>query len=226
MIVFVFVFGLLLGTALNHLIVWQLRSDNVATRSATPLQSIPLLGSIAQRAWLPLVVELATATIAVGLWQWYGFSPRFWLLLAASLVLIDTAAIDWKVKLIDTLVMVIATIAAVAFAPLIGISWAASLLGLTAVGVMFVLLFVAARLIYPTQAAPFGLGDVYLGMFIGALLGLYEVGPALFYGMLLAGLASLGLIVALGYKRARHIPISYGTFLCLGVLLRLTMSSL
>jgi leader peptidase (prepilin peptidase) / N-methyltransferase len=225
-IVLVFLFGLLLGTALSHVIAWQLRDDNVHAPPTTPLQWLPVIGAVVQRAWLPLAVELLTAMITVGLWQWYGWTSQFWLLLAASLVLIDTAAIDWKVKLIDTLVMMIATVAAVALAPVIGISWRASLLGLLAVGVMFVLLFFLAKLLYPGQAAPFGLGDVYLGMFIGALLGLYNVGPALFYGMLLAGLVSLGIIVVLGYKRARHVPISYGTFLCLGVLLRLTLWSL
>jgi leader peptidase (prepilin peptidase)/N-methyltransferase len=117
--------------------------------------------------------------------------------------------------------MVAATIFVVAFAPMIVGSWARSIQGLLAAGFVFLLFFVIAKVLYPSQQAPFGLGDVYLGMFIGALLGLFRVGPALFYGMVLAGLASIGLIVVLGFARARHIPISYGTYLCLGVLLYL-----
>ncbi len=80
-----------------------------------------------------------------------------------------------------------------------------------------------ARLLYPGQHAPFGLGDIYLGMFIGALLGIVHVGAALLYGMLLAGGASLLLIAVLGYRRARHIPIAYGSFLCGGTLLYLVL---
>lgn len=224
MIVLVLLLGLVLGAALNAVVALQLRDDLPEAQRSSPLRYVPLIGPIAERSWVALVVELVTALMAVVLWQQYGWTPRFWLLLGASLVLIDTAAIDWQVKLIDTLVMVVATIVAVACAPLIVGSWVRSLQGLLAAGVVFTLFFVIAKVLYPGQQAPFGLGDVYLGMFIGALLGLYNVGPALFYGMLMAGLASVGIIVVLGFAKARHIPISYGTFLCLGVLLYLVVS--
>lgn len=224
MIVLVGLLGLILGTLLNQFITVQLREpDAPVSAPRSKLQFVPVAGALAQRAWLALAVEAMTTAMALILWQHYGWSPRFWLLLGASLVLIDTAAIDWQVKLIDTLVMVGATILAVALAPWIVGSWLRSLQGLLAAGLVFVLFFVIAKVLYPQQQAPFGLGDVYLGMFIGALLGLFRVGPALFYGMLLAALASFLLILFLGFKRARHIPISYGTFLCLGVLLYLSL---
>ncbi|MDP9313105.1 MAG: prepilin peptidase [Chloroflexota bacterium] len=226
MIGLVLLLGAVLGTALNLLIAAQLRGDLPQPEGGSPLRWVPLVGSLARRAWVGLAVELATIGMAVVLWQQHGWTPRFWLLLAASLVLIDTAAIDWQVKLIDTLIMVAATVGAVAFAPMIVGSWTRSLQGLLAAGLVFVLFFVIAKMLYPHQQAPFGLGDVYLGMFIGALVGFYNVGPALFYGMMLAGLASIGMIVVLGFARARHIPISYGSFLCLGVLLYLVVSPL
>jgi leader peptidase (prepilin peptidase)/N-methyltransferase len=222
----VIVLGLFLGVALNQLIVVQLRDDLPQLQMVSPVRFVPIVGAVTHRFWVALAVEIVATVIAVVLWQYYGWSPRFWLLLAASLVLIDTAAIDWQVKLIDTLVMVGATIVVVAFAPLIVGSWARSIQGLLAAGFVFLLFFVIAKVLYPSQQAPFGLGDVYLGMFIGALLGLFRVGPALFYGMVLAGLASIGMIVVLGFARARHIPISYGTYLCLGVLLYLMIDPL
>ena len=59
----------------------------------------------------------------------------------------------------------------------------------------------------------------YLGIFIGAAVGLTNLLPSLFYGMVMAGIFSAVLIVA---KRAGrpNVPeyISYGTFLCLGAL--------
>lgn len=227
MIVLVAFLGLGLGTALNQIIAHQLRSEQPAVAVGSR-RWLPLVGPVMDRAWLALAVEVLTMAMAVVLWRYYGWEPRFWLLLAATLVLLDTAAIDWQVRLIDTLVMVGATVLAVVAAPWIirsqsiG-SWQNSLLGMLVAGFVFVFFFVAAKIIYPQQHAPFGLGDVYLGMFIGALLGLFRVGPALFYGMMLAGAASAAIVVFLGYQRARHIPIAYGSFLCLGVLLYLAL---
>jgi leader peptidase (prepilin peptidase)/N-methyltransferase len=216
-------FGLVLGTLLNVAIARQLHDTEApATHGTrTALRWVPLIGPLTQRAWVALAVEVLMAVMTVVLWQHYGWSPRFWLLLAAALVLIDTAAIDWQVRLIDTLIMVIATVAGVALGQWTSGSWLLSLLGALAAGFVFVLFFVIAKVLYPSQHAPFGLGDVYLGMFIGALLGLAHVGGALLYGMVMAALASVAIIVALGYQRARHIPISYGSFLCLGVLVYL-----
>jgi leader peptidase (prepilin peptidase) / N-methyltransferase len=220
--------GLILGTLLNQMIARQLRDPEApaVARPASPLRWLPVVGSIARRDWVALAVEALAAAMTVVLWQRYGWTPRFGLLLAATLVLLDTAAIDWQVRLIDTLVMVVATIACVALGGWISGSWLLSLLGALAAGFVFILFFVIAKILYPSQHAPFGLGDVYLGMFIGALLGLVHVGGALLYGMIMAGLASIGIIVVLGYQRARHVPISYGSFLCLGVLAYLAIWSL
>lgn len=223
MIGLVALLGLVLGSLLNQLIAFQLRNDvPVVATPGGPLSRLPIVGALAGRAWLPLAVEVITTLMTVALWLHYGWSLRFVLLLAATLVLIDTAAIDWKVKLIDTLVLIGATIVVVAVAPLIGNSWRGSFLGLFGAGFVFLLFFIIAKILYPSQQAPFGLGDVYLGMFIGALMG-FKVGEALFYGIVMAGFVSVAMIVVLGYQRARYIPISYGTFLCLGVLLHLVL---
>lgn len=213
--------GLVLGTLLNHIIARQVHAQEQSPNHFG--RWIPLVGAVARRDWLALAVEITTATMCGILWQQYGLSVRFVLLLAAALVLIHTATVDWKVKLIDTLVMVGATAVALISAPLLVNSWINSLLGLIGATIVFLLLFMMARILYPQQHAPFGLGDVYLGMFIGALLGIGQVGAALLYGVLLAGAASLLLIMVYGYSKARYIPISYGSFLCLGVLLHLAL---
>jgi leader peptidase (prepilin peptidase)/N-methyltransferase len=214
--------GLVLSIVLNGIIGWQLRKVNPSAASHPPLLPwVPIIGSLPQRASIALVVVVLTTVMSVLLWQRYGWTSSFWLLLGASLTLIDTAAIDWQVRLIDTLVMVGATILALVLAPWIIGSWPASLLGLAGAGIAFVIIFGLAKLLYPQQQAPFGLGDVYLSMFLGALLGWLHIGTALLYGMLLAGAASLVLIALFGYQRARHIPIAYGSFLCIGALLYL-----
>ena len=79
--------------------------------------------------------------------------------------------------------------------------------------------FALARLLFPAASSPFGLGDVYLAIFIGAAVGLTNLMPALLYGMLLAGAFSAALLV-MRLAGRRNIPqyISYGTFLCMGAL--------
>lgn len=218
------VVGLVLGMLINQLVDWQV--TGAFPFRTRPVSAIPLLGAIHRRNWLALAVEATTAAMAIVLWQQYGWSVRFVLLLAAALVLIQTAALDWRVRLIDTLVMIGATLVALVCAPLLVTTWTGALLGVIGTAIAFVLLFMLARLLYPQQHAPFGLGDVYLAMFIGALLGIGHVGAALLYGIVLAGVASVLLIMVYGYRRARHMPIAYGAFLCLGVLIYLAMRPL
>jgi leader peptidase (prepilin peptidase)/N-methyltransferase len=126
--------------------------------------------------------------------------------------------------MIDTLVMVVAMFAVLLLAPLsLGlpprIGWLQSLLGLLMAGIFFSFLFGLARVLFRGVAAPFGLGDVYLGAFIGALVGFVALPAALFYGIAMAGLVALVLILlrAVGRKVPQYI--AYGTFLCLGALL-------
>jgi leader peptidase (prepilin peptidase) / N-methyltransferase len=61
---------------------------------------------------------------------------------------------------------------------------------------------------------------VYLAVFIGAAVGLIHLGPALFYGILIAGIVAGGYVVADKLLRLPNVPryISYGTYLCLGTI--------
>jgi leader peptidase (prepilin peptidase)/N-methyltransferase len=99
------------------------------------------------------------------------------------------------------------------------LNFLSSLLGALAAGFVFAIFFALARLLFPAASSPFGLGDVYLAIFIGAAVGLLNLMMALFYGMLLAGVFSAALIVLRRAGRP-NIPqyISYGTFICLGAL--------
>jgi leader peptidase (prepilin peptidase)/N-methyltransferase len=218
MTLLILVLGLALSTLINWFVVRQWgTTDHVWWNFS------PFVGALVRRDWLALAVDVVTMAMTTALWQTYGWSARFVVLLLATAVLIHTAMVDWKVRLIDTLVMLGATLAALVFAPLLAGTWLNALLGVLVAAMVFVVLFMLARMMYPVQHAPFGLGDVYLGMFIGALVGITDVGAALLLGMLLAGLASIVLLVAHGYRQARHMPIAYGAFLCIGVLLHLVL---
>jgi leader peptidase (prepilin peptidase)/N-methyltransferase len=84
-----------------------------------------------------------------------------------------------------------------------------------------VLLWLLGRLLFPTTAVPFGMGDVYLAIFIGAAVGLTNLGPAILYGILMAGVASVVIVFAKHVLNRKDMPvyISYGSYLCLGTIL-------
>lgn len=234
----VFVVGLVLGTLLNGIIIRLPREQRVGgwprcTRCGRPLaawQIVPVAGWLAQigRArccrqrldWLFPLVELLTAVTLTVFYLRYGFTSTFFYLAFVTAVLIVTGAIDWLHRVIYTLFILGPAVIAVAASFVVqNHSFANAIIGALISGFVFVLLFVLARFLFPGKAAPFGLGDVYLGIFIGAAVGFTGLVPALFYGILLAGIFSAVLIVLKRSGRP-NIPeyISYGTFLCLGAL--------
>ena len=104
-------------------------------------------------------------------------------------------------------------------APFVGIGLKPALLGAVIAGIVFIFFFMLARLIYPGDGVPFGLGDVYLAIFIGASVGLNYLAAALFYGVLMAGVAAIGILALRQIGRQIQPYLSYGTYLCLGTLL-------
>ena len=168
-----------------------------------------------------LLIELIVGIALVLLYTRYGFSVSFFYFAFVIAILVLTGAIDWLHRSIYTFVILGAALIVLPLAALIPHhSFLNALLGALVAGFMFALFFALARLLFPSAASPFGLGDVYLGIFIGAAIGLLDVLPALFYGMFLAGIFSAVLLVLRRAKRP-NVPqyISYGTFLCLGVVI-------
>jgi leader peptidase (prepilin peptidase)/N-methyltransferase len=237
-IVVVFVVGLFLGTLLNVVIIRLPREREMGgrlrcTRCGRPLawwQALPLIGWLAQGGrgrccgrplnWLFPLIELLTGTVLALFYMRYRLAVPFFYLAFVAAVLIVTGAIDWLHRSIYTfLILGAALIVLLASLIVPEHSFLNALLGALIAGFVFVILFVLARALFPARSSPFGLGDVYLGIFIGAAIGLTNLMPALFYGILLAGIFSAVLIVARRSGRP-NVPeyISYGTFLCLGTL--------
>jgi leader peptidase (prepilin peptidase)/N-methyltransferase len=232
----VFIIGLLLGTLLNVLIVRIPREGRLlgwprCTRTGAPLawwQLLPVAGWAIQRGraangkplhWIFPAVELLMAVALLRIYQNHGIGPVFFYLAFICAVLIVTGAIDWLHRWIYTFVILGAALVAAVIGPLVGMDWRNVLLGALAAGLVFLLLYLLARFLFPGHAAPFGLGDVYLAIFIGATVGLVNLAPALFTGMALAGLVSAGIIVARRLGRKTPEYISYGSYLCLGVVI-------
>jgi leader peptidase (prepilin peptidase)/N-methyltransferase len=234
----VFIAGLCLGTLLNIIVIRLPRESSLGgwprcTRCGRPLawwQLLPLIGWLAQsgrarcckRSLNPLfpLIELITGLALAIFHIRYGLSAPFWYLSFVAAVLIVTGAIDWLHRSIYTFVILgaaLIVLIATTIAPIH--SFLNALVGALAAGFVFAIFFALARVLFPGKSSPFGLGDVYLGIFIGAAVGLTNLLPSLFYGMLMAGIFSAILIVAKRTGRA-NVPeyISYGTFLCLGAL--------
>src|SRR5262245_10593312 len=245
-VIVVFIAGLLLGTLLNVVIVRLPRERDLGgwprcTRCGRPLawwQLLPLIGWLAQGGrgrccgrrlnWLFPLVELLAAGSLVAFYLRYGLGGTFVYLVFVTAVLLVTGAIDWLHRSIYTFVILGAALIALLVAQVIpSHSFLNALFGVLVAGFVFAIFFVLARVLFPGKAAPFGLGDVYLGIFIGAAVGLTRLGPSLFYGMLLAGVYSALIIVVRRMGRAGVSEyISYGTFLCLGTLAYLLLFGL
>ena len=234
----IFVAGLFLGTLLNTIVIRLPRERALSgwprcIRCGRPLawwQVLPVVGWLAQsgharcckrslNALFPLI-ELITGVALVIFHARYALSVPFWYLSFVAAVLIVTGAIDWLHRSIYTFVILgaaLIVLLATTVAPIH--SFRNALFGALVAGFVFVIFFALARVLFPGKSSPFGLGDVYLGIFIGAAVGLTNLLPSLFYGMVMAGIFSAVLILAKRSGRA-NVPeyISYGTFLCLGAL--------
>lgn len=228
--------GLLLGALLNILIVRLPRAKGLwgwprCTRTGERLalwQLVPLFGWLLQGgrarngqpiAWIYPLVELLSALLLLRLYQLYALSADFFYLAFVCAILLLTGAIDWLHRYIYTFLVLGASLIALMVGPVLGMDWRNLLLGALFGGSIFLLFFIMARLLFPTVASPFGLGDVYLAIFIGSVVGLVNLGPALVYGMILAGIVAAGIMVARAAGRPTPTYIAYGSYLCLGVLI-------
>ncbi len=91
--------------------------------------------------------------------------------------------------------------------------WAGIATGLVA-GLVFLVLALVGSAIFKAEAL--GFGDVKLALFMGLLLGPLPTIQALFYGVLLAGVVSVGYIV---WHRSMKGTIAYGPYLAAGALI-------
>ncbi len=168
------------------------------------------------------VVEGLSALILTTFYARHGLSPLFFYLVLVSSILLVTGAIDWLHRSIYLFIVLGGATCAIIVSNFIpGHTVGEAFLGLMVVGLGFGGLFFGAQLLFPSKATPFGLGDVYLGMFLGAALGLTRrLGLALAYGMLLAGAVASVIVLAKYLLRRQNLPeyISYGTYLCLGTI--------
>lgn len=129
------------------------------------------------------------------------------------LVLVQVIFFDLEHRLILDRVMFPSMALALVVSLFIHPWWAGIATGLAAGG-LFLLLALAGSAIFKAEAM--GFGDVKLAVFMGLLLGPLPTVQALFYGVFLAGLVSIGIII---WRRSMKGTIAYGPYLAAGALI-------
>jgi leader peptidase (prepilin peptidase)/N-methyltransferase len=129
------------------------------------------------------------------------------------LVLVQVIFFDFEHRLILDRVMFPAMGLALVVS-LFGHPWWAGIASGVGVGLLFLLLALAGAAIFKQDAL--GFGDVKLALFMGLLVGWPYIVQAVFYGVLLAGLVSVGVIIR---SRSMKGTIAYGPYLAAGTLI-------
>ena len=228
---FVAVFGLIIGSFLNVVIVRLPEHRSLLGRSACrecgqpisaydniPLLSFSLLGGRCRRCQRPIswrypVVEAVTAGAMAAAYLRFGLTPAFAVAAALVAALVAVAAIDLEHQIIPRLITL----------PGIGVGLIASpLAGLTqgwdsAIGVLVcggALLGVVLATAWMSPVGGMGYGDPMLSAMLGAFLG-WRLGLfALLVAVVAGGLVGAGLL--LSGRVERKDPVPFGPFLALG----------
>ena len=131
------------------------------------------------------------------------------------LVLVQVIFFDFEHRLILDRVMFPSMVLALVVSLFARPWWAGIATGIGA-GLLFLLIAVVGAAIFKAEAL--GFGDVKLALFMGLLLGPLPTVQALFYGVFLAGVASVAIIV---WRRSMKGTIAYGPYLAAGALITL-----
>jgi leader peptidase (prepilin peptidase)/N-methyltransferase len=227
----VFLLGLGVGFVINVLAI-RLAANRplfgrlLCTQSSHPLEAkqvVPVLGYLMQRGRCSTcgrrippsypLTELLTGALFLGLFLFEGWSVSFFFHAVYVAFLVLVLIIDWKHR--DIYLSVIALGSAVALAGsffLPGVGIAGALIAAAVAGGFFLVAYLVARLLFPKIEEPLGLGDVYLALMMGLMLGFPNIVGALLIGPLLAGAAVIILLVSRKHSLGDFIP--YGVALC------------
>jgi leader peptidase (prepilin peptidase) / N-methyltransferase len=151
----------------------------------------------------------------------YGLSPQAALGALACWVGAVVLPLDWRLRLIPDVVVLPAVGLAIVLRWVLDGTPLTAAAGIGTGLVFWGLIWLLGVLIYRSVSA-FGLGDVKLGAFVGAVLGAQGALFAFVAGIMVGGFIAGGIILARPKQRRRPIP--YGPFIVAGMLLALLAS--
>ena len=143
----------------------------------------------------------------------FGVTPTLFIRSVFILVLVQVIFFDFEHRLIlDRVIFPAMAVALVV--SLFGNPWWVGIATGLGAGLLFLLLALAGSAIFKAEAL--GFGDVKLAAFMGLLLGPLPTIQALFYGVFMAGVISVGMIV---WRRSLKGTLAYGPYLAAGALI-------
>jgi prepilin signal peptidase PulO-like enzyme (type II secretory pathway) len=143
----------------------------------------------------------------------FGMTTTMLIRSAFILVLVQVIFFDFEHRLIlDRVIFPAMALALVV--SLFGQPWWAGIAAGLGAGLLFLILALAGSAIFKAEAL--GFGDVKLAAFMGLLLGPLPTIQALFYGVFMAGVVSVGMIV---WRRSMKGTLAYGPYLAGGALI-------
>jgi prepilin signal peptidase PulO-like enzyme (type II secretory pathway) len=145
----------------------------------------------------------------------FGVTPALLIKSLFILVLVQVIFFDFEHRLILDRVIFPAMVVALVVS-LFGQPWWAGIAAGLGAGLLFLLLALAGSAIFKAEAL--GFGDVKLAAFMGLLLGPLPTIQALFYGVFMAGVVSVGVIV---WRRSLKGSLAYGPYLAAGAVIML-----
>ena len=143
----------------------------------------------------------------------FGMTPVLLIKSVFILVLVQVIFFDFEHRLILDRVIFPAMGLAL-LVSLFGQPWWAGIATGLGAGLLFLLLALAGSAIFKAEAL--GFGDVKLAAFMGLLLGPLPTIQALFYGVFMAGIVSIGMIV---WRRSMKGTLAYGPYLAAGAVI-------
>jgi prepilin signal peptidase PulO-like enzyme (type II secretory pathway) len=165
------------------------------------------------RSWQVYGPPILTALV-FGIFAFhFGPTPTLYLRSVFVLVLVQVIFFDFEHRLILDRV-IFPSMALALFASLFNEPWWAGIAAGLGAGLLFLALALAGSAIFKAEAL--GFGDVKLAVFMGLLLGPLPTVQAVFYGVFMAGVVSVGIIVR---DRSLKGTLAYGPYLAAGALI-------
>jgi len=143
----------------------------------------------------------------------FGSTPTLFLRSVFILVLVQVIFFDFEYRLILDRV-IFPSMALALFVSLFNEPWWVGIAAGLGAGLLFLALALAGSAIFKAEAL--GFGDVKLAAFMGFLLGPLPTVQAVFYGVFMAGVVSVGIIV---WQRSLKGTLAYGPYLAAGALI-------
>ena len=163
--------------------------------------------------WQVLGPPILTAVVFGVFAYHFGLTPTLFIRSVFILVLVQVIFFDFEHRLIlDRVIFPAMAVALVV--SLFGNPWWVGIATGLGAGLLFLLLALAGSAIFKAEAL--GFGDVKLAAFMGLLLGPLPTIQALFYGVFMAGVISVGMIV---WRRSLKGTLAYGPYLAAGALI-------